>query len=208
MTFAYHEGLWWPDADKRARPILTREVQPAMEWVLRHVEGRDMVIQAGGNVGLYPLALSDVFENVITAEPDEDNFQCLEANLRARMNVYALRGAFGDEAGGCHSVVVEPDNCGAHRIDKGGETPLVTIDALAISDCDLIWLDVEGYELQALHGAANTLKTFSPVVVTEEKHHGLRYGYEDAAIADFLHSVGYALADTRANDRLYRRTHA
>jgi hypothetical protein len=41
------------------------------------------------------------------------------------------------------------------------------IDDLNLPSCDLIHLDVEGYEAAALQGAIETIKKFKPVVIIE-----------------------------------------
>lgn len=41
------------------------------------------------------------------------------------------------------------------------------IDDLGLEECDLIHLDIEGYEEKALEGAIETIKKFKPTIVTE-----------------------------------------
>src|SRR5262245_29705696 len=77
-------GWFWPSDDKTARPVITRDCDGSIRELLRHVPGRDCIVQAGANVGIYPVALSDHFRRVITCEPDPTNFACLVKNLAAR----------------------------------------------------------------------------------------------------------------------------
>ncbi|MEO8583504.1 MAG: FkbM family methyltransferase [Flavitalea sp.] len=54
---------------------------------------------------------------------------------------------------------------------------------------DLIKIDTEGYELQVLNGAINTINKFKPMIVFEENE-----GYEQRVkIVDFLESLGYSI---------------
>ena len=46
----------------------------------------------------------------------------------------------------------------------------ISIDSLALTDVDLIKLDVEGHEMPALQGARETIMRHRPIVVIEEKH--------------------------------------
>lgn len=206
-----HDGLYWPAADRNARPALTAEVAWALPVLLQHVRGRDVIVQAGANVGLYPLALADHFQRVITCEPDPVNFACLQRNLAARDSlgrVTASFGAFGEVAGEGHIIPVEPDNCGAHRIDlvRHGAFPVVSIDSLQLPVCNAIWLDIEGVELLALKGAQCTIERCSPTIAVEDKGHHRTYGIDDGALDDWLEARGYEQVDRVGNDRIFTRT--
>lgn len=61
---------------------------------------------------------------------------------------------------------------GASRIAAAGQlTTVTTIDSLGAPDVNVIELDVEGYELPALQGAAATLDRCRPVVLVEDNRH-------------------------------------
>jgi FkbM family methyltransferase len=203
-----HDGWWWPESDRQARPVITRDVAPATKALLSHVAGRDCVIQAGGNVGVYPVALADHFRRVITVEPDPENFACLERNLRARDSlnrIEAVRGGLGESPGACRMVEVEPGNCGAHRVASGGSIPLVSIDSFNLGPCDLIWLDIEGAELSALKGAVETIEACSPVIAIEDKGLGDHFGVGSGEVAAWLQARGYAQVDRIGQDKVFRR---
>jgi FkbM family methyltransferase len=199
-------GFWWPKGEIHGRRAIERDVDEAVSTVFRLVPGRQCIVQAGGNVGVYPLALSELFPRVITVEPNALNFLCLSANvgpLHPRVDIgYA---AFGAASGLCHSLDVGEHNCGAARIDAGGAVPVITIDSLKLAACDCIWLDVEGYELFALQGALRTIEQFSPVIVCEEKGLGEVYGVHGEAIRDLLEPLGYRRTARIGNDNIYER---
>lgn len=199
------DGWWWPASDERARYAILTEVGPAIDWLQRHNDRWSEIIQAGGNTGVYAKALKALFKRVITVEPDEHNHGAALFNL-AGSTVSLYRAAFGDQGAPCGVIEHEPGNCGAHRIgaqNANSSVPMLTIDSLHLKP-DVIWLDVEGYELQALKGAAETLKKYRPLVITEEKNLGRLYGYEDEAIGAFLCGFGYRQISTHGNDRMYR----
>lgn len=202
------DGWWWPSEDTDCRHVVERDGPDDIAWVLSHVQGRDCIVQAGGNVGVYPITLAPSFQHVLTCEPDEANYACLWRNVVARDamgRVDHRRAAFGEEAGHCQVQPTIAHNCGAHRIEEGGEVPVLTIDSFLLTACDAIWLDVEGCELQALKGAKATIERFSPAIITEEKGHGSAFGYLDHEIADWLSVLGYRMHSRRLNDRLYLR---
>lgn len=47
------------------------------------------------------------------------------------------------------------------------ECKQITIDLLAITDLDALFLDIEGYEPQALLGASETIKRCQPIIHVE-----------------------------------------
>ncbi len=139
-----------------------------MQKHLPLVAEKRVCVQAGGNVGVYPLALSKVFDEVITFEPDEDNFECLHKNV-AHDEARVYFGALGAEPGWCAVQRIDTDNCGSHKTLPGTVVPVQTIDSLNLDQCDLIWLDIEGAEADAIKGALATIEKFSPIIVLEEK---------------------------------------
>jgi len=207
-VIAQYSGWWWPDSDIHARPVIMRDRDLAIAHLLSHVEGRDLIVQAGANVGTYPIALADHFQSVITAEPDPENAECLTRNLKARDSlnrVTAYTGAFGETEGGCKVVEVEKNNCGAHRIAVGGPIQVLTIDSLGLPACDAIWLDIEGSELLALKGAVQTIDRFSPVIACEEKGLGEAFNIQSGELERFLGFYGYSQVDQIGRDKVFRR---
>lgn len=202
-----HGGWWWPQSDRDAHEIIPLECEHFVPWVLGHVPGRTCIVQAGGNVGVYASALAGHFASVETVEPDADNWECLVKNI-TREGVRGIRmerAAFGERMGRCKIVPHEPYNSGAHMIDSTeGDILLLPIDALGLTACDAIWLDVEGSELPALRGAIKTLRQFHPVVICEEKRLGRHFGYHDAEIEDYLSQQGYEFIESHYSDRLYK----
>ncbi len=208
-ALAQYDGLWWPLDDADARPVIVADCLPSIALLLPHIIGRDVIVQAGANVGAYPLALADHFRAVYTAEPGPTNYACLKKNLAARdslKRVTALHAAFGETEGECTPLEVQPRNCGAHRVSFGrGTIPVWTIDGLELNTCDAIWLDVEGSELAALKGAAVTISRFSPTIAVEDK--GLHRAFEipDGALQAWLTERGYEQVDRVGQDKIFRR---
>lgn len=207
-----HGGMWYPDEDVTFHVFHPVEAQRDLPWFLKNVKGRGTIVQAGANVGTYPLALADHFQKVWTFEPDPQSWECLQANLKARdchRRITALHAALGaaDGRGMMQEHPNEPGNWGARYVapESGGDVRVVTIDWLHLSECDAIWLDVEGAELPALKGAVETIMKFSPVIVTEENGNGARFGVDQFGIADFLETLGYSVECGIGRDRLYRR---
>jgi FkbM family methyltransferase len=186
--FIKRGDYWWPVADTWCYKVIHDEVSD-IDDALTLVPGRTVCIQAGGNVGVWANYLADRFARVYTFEPDLDNYACLQAN--AKKNVYHSRQALGASIGSGSLSLVQ-GNAGAHWTVPGSDFPVTTIDALQLVVCDLIVLDIEGAELDALVGAVNTIERCRPVIHFEEKGLGERYyGHPFRAAEAFLKGQGY-----------------
>lgn len=205
---AEYRGYWWPATDTDAHGVITADCEPSIKALLTHVHGRDLILQAGGNVGVYPVALADHFQKVVTFEPDPVNWECLTRNLAARdslKRVDPIRGALGQVAGRCAMVPVKASNCGAHRIGPGDAIDVWTVDELMLPALDCIWVDCEGSELFALMGAAQTIERFSPVICAEDKGLHRAFGVADGALQAWLAERGYEQADKIGQDKVFLR---
>jgi FkbM family methyltransferase len=177
---------------------------PCLDLALEMTPGRKVAVQAGGNLGMFAAKLSETFEAVYTFEPDAVLFPMLVANA-PRENVIRFQAALGD---GPHFVGTKretPDNThlGVTHIAGPGIIPTVCLDDLGLRACDLLYLDVEGYELYALRGAAQTIARCKPVIVVEVNRCCLRYGYTESDIAVFLRNAGYEHNGKLHNDHYW-----
>lgn len=166
-----------------------------------HVRNFDVVITAGTNCGLYTRFYAQKFKHVYAFEPEPLAFFCMTNNCQYD-NVVKLNAALGHG----HGIV------GIHRATPGGDDinvgmnviqaptdefkiPMVTIDSLGLDACDLIQLDVEGFEQYAIAGAANTIKKFKPVIIAERF-----VKPEDQKI---MSDLGYSLVGLSKMDAIY-----
>jgi FkbM family methyltransferase len=159
---------------------------PLFDWIsekdffMENVKKFDVVVQAGGNCGMYPRFYKNYFKTVYTFEPDELNFSCLDINCDGP-GFFKFLGGLGAKREKLSLQRKSSRNVGTHTIvNTPGDIQMYRIDDLNLSDCDLIHLDIEGYEKNALIGAEQTIKKFKPVIITERSHG-----------ADFLKSLGY-----------------
>lgn len=177
------KGFLFPEGDVICSDYIFNEVTK-LRKVFQFCErkkGCGTIVQAGGNVGIFPYYFSKVFDQVYTFEPDPKNFQCLEFNLKTCDNVRAFNCGLGDRETRA-SMRLSSNNCGAHRTeeDENGDVSLLTIDCLGLSECDMIYLDIEGFEKKALTGASETIRKYRPLILIENK--GLVSGYSDGGL--------------------------
>lgn len=203
------DGWWVPESDRRGFPVFIGDVNESVGRILAHIDGRDCIVQAGGCLGVYAVALADFFQKVVTVEPDPENADCLRKNVKARDSfgrIVMHEAALSDRVAGCKMVEVEPDNCGAHRIERGGPIATITIDAMGLERCDAIWLDVEGHELPALQGAVETIDKFSPTIAVEDKGLNAAFGIMPGELQRWLGLFGYQEVDRIGRDKVFRRS--
>jgi FkbM family methyltransferase len=190
MQLENRRGWMTPVEDQVALDIILRESDD-IATLINHCKDLRCAIQAGGNIGIWPVKLAQHFQRVITAEPGEANFSALKLNTQAYPTVFAINAAFGQSACRAALEVVQAGNIGAHRITEGDAFEVITIDSLGITDCDLLQLDVEGYELFAIQGALRTIEASSPLICVELKGLGKRYGASDQQLRSYLECKGY-----------------
>ena len=184
-------GLLWPAADTECRKVIFDWLED-LYAAIYYAKGRAVAVQAGGNTGVWPKKLAQFFDVVHTFEPDEDNYTCLDANC-TEDNIVKYNAALGDRSCAV-DLCREANNIGAHSIKGAGPIPMMTIDSLNLPRCDLIQLDVEGFEFFAISGGLETIKKYSPAIMVEEKGLSLNYNLEAGATLNLLSMHGYAVA--------------
>lgn len=143
------------------------------------IEPGCVVVEAGSNIGAHTVWFSRAVGDrgrVIAYEPQRSVFQLLCANLalNERFNVDARCEAIGRTDGHVETPVMNPFtqfnfgsvSCHA-RGDVNERVPLRTIDSLGLERLDFIKADIEGYELEMLHGARHTIERHRPVIFLE-----------------------------------------
>jgi FkbM family methyltransferase len=186
------DGWWWPIYDIACYKFLTvRKDLP--KKVSEFCNQKRVVIQAGGNAGMYVKFYSELFSTVYTFEPDPVNFYCLTKNTGS--NVIKFQSCLGNEPNFVNLSFnlqnPKKPNSGGFGIHGNGVIPTLTIDSLNFQTCDLIHLDIEGYEYFALLGAMETIKRCSPVIALELNGLGGRYNKTDDNVKDLLYSLNY-----------------
>lgn len=149
-----------------------------LELLLQIAKPGATVVEVGSNIGAHtiPLARACRPGALYAFEPQRRIFQILCANLVLNDidNVVALPQACGPHAG---TVTIPPQDYGAEGNfggvsvrppgGPGEQAPLVRLDDLALSACELLKIDAEGSELDVLAGAADTIARLRPILYVE-----------------------------------------
>lgn len=160
----------WPDEDEKLVQVFDDVCD--IDIIMSHVDQTRVCVQAGGACGVWPLRYSQLFDWVYTFEPMRENMECLARNIEGVKNIKSYGNALSDnqETGSMAFDRSEHNNYGAVYFKPGrGSVVTEKIDGLNLDCCDLIQLDIEGYEPEALRGAIQTIEAFRPVIVLEEK---------------------------------------
>lgn len=174
MKIIEHRGHWTPAGSEKAWNRYASKAKD-MQLAVDLCEHTRTAVQAGGNIGAWPVWLSHHFVEVITFEPEDTNYECLARNIEQYKNIEAHRAALGDEIGTAKLNVCK--SIGSHHLtQQPGPTHVLTIDGFNLEHCDLIVLDVEGFEYEALKGARETIARCQPVIQIEDRGHGVKKG--------------------------------
>jgi len=191
----YLGGFWWPASDRDCWWVTLATVDEQLAAVLRHTPERRLCVQAGGNVGVFPVGLSRHFKQTHTFEPDPENFRCLVHNIGGRTRLTAFNAALTEPGQIGVSLETCPENIGKARVKDFGNIQAMQVDELKLDACDLIYLDIEGFEKSALLGAVDTIRAHRPTIVIEDNGLSEHYGVAQGATPQWLvDEFGYQIA--------------
>lgn len=191
-------GLVYPDGDEISQHMAERlKAEPfyqsdKFDQAMEIVRGRQVAIDCGAWVGGWSRALSGQFRKVLSIEANPDNARCVSENCPG--NVTVICAAVGDENGRA-SVAAEDDGpCVGTRVvserDGVAIVPMRRLDDIAqvraLPTVDYIKVHVNGMELRALRGAANTISRFRPVLTVVLKPAIGAFGDTAEAAREFL----------------------
>ena len=167
-------GPWvWLEGETGAWEGPSKEFEALRSICLENVKKRDMVVTAGGCLGLYPRLWAESFDHVTTAEPCPENFEVMRQNCVGD-KFTLIEAAFGEADGygelyRSSAVNVGMHSMAKHRINNFDKVPVrvVAIDDLDLAACDLLQLDAEEWEPLIMRGAMKTIKKYWPVIVVE-----------------------------------------
>ena len=159
------------------------------------------VLEIGANLGAHTVPLAQMVGpagQVHAFEPQRVIYYLLCANivLNHLTNVICHQAAVAELAG----RIQVPELDYGRNLNFGGidletpyvgrtyEVPVIRVDDLRLTRCDLIKIDVEGMEKRVLEGAVSTIAEFKPLLYLEDDRGG-----KSAALRDFLKALGYDL---------------
>ncbi len=169
-----------------------------------------IAIDCGANIGVHTIEWSKTmygWGEVLAVEAQERIFYALAGNIAMNncFNARAIWGAVGSSNGTIpvpQLNYMKPTSFGSLELRKKDsnefigqeinydpvfaiETRLLTLDSLSLKRVDLIKIDIEGMEIEALLGAEQLLRQHKPILIIE------KIKSKDEELVNFLTTLGY-----------------
>jgi FkbM family methyltransferase len=153
-------------------------------YMRQFVPGTPIVVEAGAHVGSDTIEMSKIWPGgtIHAFEPIPDLFRKLKENTSGLKNVRLYPCALSDSTGvanmfvsrgssdGSSSLLLPKEHLSQHPtvyVEEIIEVPTITLSQWAIENnvgrVDLLWLDMQGYELAMLKASGELLRTVSAV---------------------------------------------
>jgi FkbM family methyltransferase len=208
MDIQQVNGVWVPSNDVHLQEWLAGKPftqNKCLNNFLEHCQDNSIkfntVIDIGAWCGTWAKAMEPFAKKVIAFEPDKVHFACLQRNCT--INCDPRQEAVGSE--NKHISLTEDDFTQAKRVEKEGDIRMVTLDSLSYGNVDLVKIDVEGYEMEVLKGANNTLASTQYLMI-ELNNNTKKYGSSNIDVEKHIKSLGFKLLLEHWPDKVFYRT--
>ncbi len=177
-----------------------------------------VALDLGANVGAHTVEWSKLmygWGSIIAVEAQERIFYALAGNVAINncFNAKVIWGAIGNDVGFINVPVpnyLSPGSFGSMEIkqsdknefigqtidytpEKANLTRLFTIDSLLLPRIDLIKIDVEGMEMDALNGGKKSIDQHKPIMLIE------KIKTNETDLRNFLEEAGYQIFEIGIN---------
>lgn len=178
--------------------------------VQRYIRPGSLVIDGGANIGDHMMTYSHLVGKhgrVFGFECNSEAHACLEYNTKHMLENWLISDlALWSKHGKELRFVTDP-NVGASHVTTNlsdHKVRTTTIDYVCAQlnqsetgeprTVSLIKLDIEGAEMEALHGAAETIEKYRPVLLLEVNEWALnRLGHTGKELLEYVSGLGYGV---------------
>lgn len=162
------------------------EYQSVAAWVEACTHGTALDI--GAYTGLYSLLAAKAGADACAFEPNPKVYERLQQNIELNaLPVSPHLIALSDYEGRASMELSKSTRLtSGGKLTSGNDVVVTTVDGLNLSNLTAIKIDVEGHECDVLRGAIETIRRYSPLIITE--------ALTDEALkdqADILAPLGY-----------------
>jgi FkbM family methyltransferase len=175
-------------------------------FISRFLKDDSICIDVGANIGMYSLLFLQLSPSskVIAFEPTS-NFNFLQENIPGKFKVrfQSFQVALGDKDGVVEAEIWE--SFGHKKVkDYFRFSKLDTfLEKHPVDKIDLIKIDTDGFEIQILLGAINTIARYVPLIIIESDSE-IGSGQSRKKIGEILTNLGYKkLGTLDSNNDIY-----
>lgn len=192
------------------------------EWLTHMLKPGNVFFDIGANIGLMSLLAAHkigVTGVAVAFEPVSATYEKLQKNISLNpqcSNIQTVRAAVSDANGKQEIFITGPGRDawnslvpaeGMQReiIETFRLDDLMNDEKLELPHPDIIKIDVEGWEIHVLRGAAETLKKYKPVLLIEFTASNLEAaGASCAELASELTKLGYSIHEYEPVKRMLK----
>lgn len=151
-------------------------------------------VDAGAHVGNHSVFMGAILGlEGFSIEQNPETYKILKGNLAVNQllgRVQSINAAVGSCAGKAQAIPnSDTHNSGMDRVEIADNGPIqvIALDSLKLTRLNLLKIDVEGFELECLKGARDTIARCTPLIVAEAIS-----PQDFKAQCQFLYQFGYA----------------
>lgn len=206
-----HQSIWLPDGeqhfpkwmDSAGEIVDGRGTYQIRKWraCLPWIRNWRTAVDVGAHVGFWALQMMPRFHIVHAFEPMAEFRECFVKNVFAGLDYVDGTGTFREDvlhkcalgaSAGRVRMDYNPADSGNTHVAGDGDIEMRTLDSFELQNVDFVKIDVEGFEIGVVQGAAETLARCRPCMIIEQKPHKLaaNFGATGTPAVDFVKSLG------------------
>jgi len=210
------DGFFTNLRDQNALSLFGKE---SRDLALSHVTNFGTVIDIGAHVGISVLHWAQHFQHCVAYEPMPDHFDCLTENTQHLPQVERFNYALSNQQRTVKAAYRTIKNSGSFQLlDDHYQQPnkklprqIYNIESHRLDEFDfcnvgLIKVDVEGWELEVLKGAVETIRKHQPVMLIEFTGGSSKKSLHSYSVDEYLElidALGYVSVATSGDDTIY-----
>lgn len=179
-----------------------------LHWVIdnNQVDGWDLAIDGGANVGDWSIIMARYFRKVIGFEPSPDTFNIYSNNTAGIENITRINLALWKAPGKCNveNPPKRSTNSATFIVPGRGALEMIALDHTPLEACNLLKLDLEGAETDALIGGERTVKKFKPTLIVEMNKTARNFNRKPQHTRALVESWGYQEIFNQGDDFVFR----
>lgn len=177
-------------------------------FLLDHIElqPNEIILDIGANIGWYSLLFAKKFpkNKIFAFEPEPKNYDFLLENIQLNKleNIVPIKKAISDNEATINLYKFNETNLGRHSALPINTNEIITVDATTIdnfvisnqidpANIKLLKIDIEGYELQALKGATQTLNSIPYIMCEYSPEYMKKGGIDPEELLQLLSNYNY-----------------